>query len=45
MFILNDEDLGVLVARIADLPPDEKYLEMNLGGGNIESRMPISTAP
>lgn len=34
---LNDEDLGVLVARIADLPPDVNYLEMNLGGGNIES--------
>lgn len=31
---LNDEDLGELILRIADLSPASDYTEMNLSGGN-----------
>ena len=32
---LNDQDLGELIGRIADLPPKTDYTEMDLSGGNI----------
>ena len=32
---LNDQDLGELIERIADLPPQNDYVEMDLSGGNI----------
>lgn len=32
---LNDQDLGELIERIADLPPKADYTEMDLSGGNV----------